>query len=113
MGNFSRISAEIINKNTGNRTIEIRIQGGINAANGIQTNFKVYPVQKVTGIRKPKREKSGSGQKNPQTAKAPVFSTILEKAVQENTPAECYTVTYDRQSRLQTYYYCQSREYTR
>lgn len=66
----------------------------------------------VTGIRKPKREKSGSGQQNPQTAKTPGFNGILEKTVQDNVPEECYTVTYDRQSRLQTYYYCQSREYT-
>ena len=28
------------------------------------------------------------------------------------SPEECYTVTYDRQSRLQTYYYRPSREYT-
>lgn len=67
----------------------------------------------VTGVRKPKREKSGSGMQNPHSARTPGFNSILEKAVQENAPEECYTVTYDRQSRLQTYYYRQSREYTR
>ena len=67
----------------------------------------------VTGVRKPKREKDGSGHQNPQTAKTPVFNSVLQKAVQENAPEECYTVTYDRQSRLQTYYYRPSREYTR
>lgn len=67
----------------------------------------------VTGVRKPKREKSGSGQQNHQAARSSGFNGILEKAVRENIPEECYTVTYDRQSRLQTYYYRQSREYTR
>lgn len=106
-------SAEISIKKIENGTVEICIQGGINAANGLQTNFKVYPIQMVTSVQKPKREKNGSGQQNPQTAKTPGFSSILEKAVRENTPEECYTVTYDRQSHLQTYYYRQSREYTR
>lgn len=66
----------------------------------------------VTGVSKPKQEKKGSGQQNPKAAKPSSFDIVLGKAYREQDPEECYTVTYDRQSRLQTYYYRQSREYT-
>lgn len=67
----------------------------------------------VIGAPKAGRERHGSGQQNAQARKTPSFNAILEKAVPENAPEECYTVTYDRKSQLQTYYYRQSREYTR
>lgn len=66
----------------------------------------------VTGVSKPKREKEGSGQRQSQTSHTSSLTATLEKAAQASVPEECYTVTYDRRSRLQTYYYCQSREYT-
>ncbi len=66
----------------------------------------------VTGVSKPKREREGSGQRQPQASHTSSFTATLEKAAQTSVPEECYTVTYDRRSRLQTYYYCQSREYT-
>ena len=107
---FQRIRRN--NKWKNNGTIEIRIQGGIKGANGIQTNFKVYPVQMVTRIGRPKSENGGSGRHNSQPARTPAFGSVLEKKAAETVPEECYTVTYDRRSRLQTYYYRQSREYT-
>ncbi|MCI9336690.1 MAG: hypothetical protein HFH93_03950 [Lachnospiraceae bacterium] len=61
---------------------------------------------------KPKRENRGSGQRNPQPPKPAALNADLRKAASENCPQECYTVTYDRQSRLQTYSYRQSKEYT-
>ena len=66
----------------------------------------------VSGAGKLKRDRKGSGQQDPQTSRPDSFQTTRGKATAENCPEECYTVTYDRQSRLQTYYYCQSREYT-
>lgn len=66
----------------------------------------------VAGVPKPRREKSGSGQREPHPYKPAAIGIALDKAVSDNGPEECYTVTYDRQSRLQTYYYRQSREYT-
>lgn len=72
----------------------------------------MYPVQMVSGVSKPKRDKSGSRQQQSQPSSSSAFAAALEKTAQQNCPEECYTVTYDRRSRLQTYYYCQSKEYT-
>lgn len=72
----------------------------------------MYPIQMVSGASKPRREREGSGQRQPQTSQVSPFTATLEKAAQASEPTECYTVTYDRRSRLQTYYYCPSREYT-
>lgn len=106
-----KYSADIIGRNTIG-TVEICIQGGINAANGIRSSFRVYPIQMVVRSSKPKRDDKGSGQQEPRNAKPVSFDAALEKVQTQDCPEECYTVTYDRQSHLQTYYYCQSREYT-
>lgn len=78
----------------------------------MQIIFKVYPVQMVSGVSKPKREKGGSRQHKPQTGKSPSFGALLERALEDNCGEECCSVTYDSKSRLQTYYYHPSREYT-
>ena len=83
-------------------TIEIYIQGGIDAANGIQSYFKVYPVQMVSAVDKLKRDRKGSGQQDPQTSRPASFQTTRDKTTAEKSPEECYTLTNDRQSRLQT-----------
>jgi hypothetical protein len=59
-----------------------------------------------------KRDNKDSGRQESKNAKPVSFEETLEKAQPQNCPEECYTVTYDRQSHLRTYYYCQSREYT-
>jgi hypothetical protein len=66
----------------------------------------------VSGVSKPKREKRGSGQQQSRSSCSHVFAATLERAAGQDAPKECYTVTYDRSSRLQTYYYRQSKEYT-
>lgn len=93
-------------------TVEIRIQGGINAANGFQSSFKVYPVQMISRMPKLKRENGQPGQQQSRSSKPVTFDTVLEKAVAKEQPVDCYTVTYNKNSQLQTYYYSQSREYT-
>ena len=97
---------------TNNDTVEKRIQGGINAANGVQSSFKVYPVQMVTKTPKLKRENEHSKQQRGQTGTPISFDTVLEKKIEKECPADCYVVTYNVKSQLQTYYYHQSREYT-
>ncbi|WP_251208737.1 hypothetical protein [Acetatifactor aquisgranensis] len=72
----------------------------------------MYPVQMVSGVSKPRREHEGSRQRDSRSSKPAAFSAILEETAPENCPSECYIVTYDRQSRLRTYSYQQSREYT-
>lgn len=66
----------------------------------------------VVSASKLTRDNKGSGKQESRNTKPVSFDAMLEKAEAKNCPEECYTVTYDRQSRLQTYYYCQSREYT-
>lgn len=93
-------------------TIEIRIQGGINAENGFQSIFKVYPVQTITQMPKLRRENRQTGQRQRQQPKNVSFGNVLEEKIGNQCPAECYVVTYNGKSQLQTYYYLQSKEYT-
>ena len=70
----------------------------------------VYPVQMVAKTTKLKRENGRSGQQR-SGSNTSAFRLLLEKAVSEECPAECYVVTYNADMQLQTYNYC-SREYT-
>ncbi len=93
-------------------TVEIHIQGGINAANGIQSYFKVYPIQMVYAVSKVKREKRDSGRRNARPSSSRPFAAILQTAVEEHCAEEICSVTYDRQSLIRTYDFLQTREYT-
>jgi len=93
-------------------TVEKRIQGGINAVNGFQSSFKVYPVQMVSRISKLKKENGQSGQQHSKPPKPAALDTLLKSPVAKAQTVDCYTVTYNRESQIQTYYYSQSREYT-
>lgn len=66
----------------------------------------------VASMPKLKRENRGSGQQRPRSSESTFFGILLQTAADDNCPEDCYTVTYDRQSRIQTYYYHRSREYT-
>ncbi len=92
-------------------TVEICSQGGINAANGY-SDFRVYRVQMVSQTPKTKRENSNSQQRDPSSSRSASFAMTLERALDERPPIGCHTVTYDADSRLQTFFYQPSREYT-
>lgn len=79
--------------------------------NGFLSNFMVYPVQMVSRPSKLKRENGRSGQGRPDSSNTSSFRQLLETAVSENCPPECYVVTYNANCQLQTYSY-RSREYT-
>lgn len=80
--------------------------------NGVEGIFKVYPVQMVEKKSKLKRENGRRGQQRRDSSGFSSFDEFLEIAKEEATPAECYTVTYTADRRLQTYSYRVSREYT-
>ena len=103
-------AADIYNKT--HVTVEIYIQGGIDAANGIQSYFKVYPVQMVYAVSKTKREKRDSGRRNSGSPSHRSFAAILQTAAEEHCSEEASCVTYDRQSLIHTYAFRQTREYT-
>lgn len=81
-------------------------------ANGFQSEFKVYPVQMVAMVSKPSRESGKQSKKRFNAQKNNLFDTVLNNAMENKAPADCYTVTYNADSQLQTYFYRQSREYT-
>lgn len=74
-------------------------------------DLKVYPVQVVSGIFRTRRENSSSKQRQSGSPKAAVFTEVLNKAVAEKEPMECYTVTYDVKGELKKYHYQPTREY--
>ena len=79
--------------------------------NGVEGIFKVYPVQMVDKKSKLKRE-NGRGGYHRRYSSNISFNEYLAIAEEEAAPAECYTVTYTADRRLQTYSYHVSREYT-
>lgn len=82
---------------------------GIDIESGMY-DLKVYPVQIVSGIFRTKRENGSSRRRQPGSSKA-VFTEVLDKAVAENEPMECYTVTYGVNGELKKYHYQPTREY--
>ena len=72
----------------------------------------MYPVQMITKMPKLRRENGQPGQQQRRQSKAVSFGNVLEEKIGNSSPAECYVVTYNGKSQLQTYYYHQSKEYT-
>lgn len=79
--------------------------------NGVEGIFRVYPVQMVNKKSKLKRENGRNGHHRRDSSDTS-FNKFLEIAKEEAAPAECHTVTYTADRRLQTYSYHVSREYT-
>ena len=80
--------------------------------NGVEGIFKVYPVQMVDKKSKLKRENGRGGHHRRDSSSFSSFDEFLEIAKEEAAPAECYTVTYTADRRLQTYSYRVTRDYT-
>ena len=80
--------------------------------NGVEGIFKVYPVQMVTKKSKLKRENERGGYKRRNPSRSSSFNELLESISEVSAPAECHTVTYTADRRLQTYSYRVTREYT-
>nr|WP_296485866.1 hypothetical protein [uncultured Acetatifactor sp.] len=59
-------------------------------------------------LKKEKRDSEHQEQKRSQKA---FFNVLLDKVEETKVPDDCYTVTYDRNSRLQTFQY-HRKEYT-
>lgn len=79
---------------------------------GVEGILRVYPVQMVDKKSKLKRENGRRGHHRQSSSSFSSFGKFLEIAKEDAAPAECYTVTYTADRRLQTYSYRVSREYT-
>lgn len=66
----------------------------------------------ITKMPKLRRENEQSKQQHNPAGKPVSFGTVLEEKTGNECPADCYIVTYNVKSQLQTYYFHQSREYT-
>lgn len=91
----------------------VRIQGGINAANGVNAVFMVESVMAVVKPGKIRRERnSSSGSGNKRDGENALFSEIMNSAVQAQTEAPTqYTATvYGRDMKLSSMQY-KTREY--
>ncbi|MCI9144368.1 MAG: hypothetical protein HFH87_17405 [Lachnospiraceae bacterium] len=58
-----------------------------------------------------KKEKRESEPQESRKSSNSFFHILLDKAAETEAPDDCYTVTYDRNSRLQTFQY-RRKEYT-
>lgn len=94
-------------------TIEIRIQGGISAANGITGIFMVHSVEAVSSVDKVRRDADRARDFQSKSKQNSLFSQILNQKTEDlqKDSMECHTVTYGQDSKLRTFLY-QSREYS-
>lgn len=72
----------------------------------------MYPVQVVPRAPRTRRENGSFGQRQPKAPQTIAFTEVLEEAIAENQPMDCYTVTYNANKALQTFFYQPTREYT-
>jgi hypothetical protein len=100
-------------------TIEIHIQGGIKAINGMNAVFMVESVMAVSSPAKPRREKKGQDDFENNSGKGSSFSEILSalKSSQVETspstnqaPSEYRSTLYGRDMMLSCMHY-RTREY--
>lgn len=80
--------------------------------NGFESSFKVFPVQMVAKVSKASRENGRQKQRQSNSSKNSLFDSFLNRPIESESSAEGYTVTYNADRQLQTYYYRQSKEYT-
>ncbi len=110
---FSPFCRYIYHRSTINGTVEINIQGGINAAavKGITPIFKVTSISIIPQSRNG-REKSAADY-TPEVKKADSFATVLEKETQKDAYASlnCHTTTYGSNCKMTNFFY-QTKEYT-
>jgi len=66
----------------------------------------------VARMSKLKREHHGAGQQQQDSSASPSFGVTLNKTAVKKDSEENCVVTYNAKRQLQTFYYCQSREYT-
>ena len=95
-------------------TVEIHIQGGIDAARAMTSIFMVHSVVAINGVRKVTRDlyKDENSSQKSETEKSRTFSDILQQEVdvRRKDSLDCRTVTYGMDKRLHSFEYL-AREY--
>lgn len=88
------------------------VQGGIIAANGIFSDSRVYPVQTISNTKGVKRDGTNAGYQGNSQQGNRYYDMKVNVETTHMAPEDCYTVTYNNNSQLQTFYYCPCHEYT-
>lgn len=60
-----------------------------------------------------RQDSSHSNQNGTESTGPATFAGELKKVIDKGTPGDCYTVTYNSNMKLQSFYYAEQREYTR
>mgnify|MGYP001521576697 len=89
-----------------------KVQGGIIAVNGVISNSKVYPVQTISNLKGIGRDNTSAEHKSGEKPHSQTMNMKIAFEAYNNAPADCYTVTYNNKSQLQSFYYCPHHEYT-
>lgn len=92
--------------------LKYAFRGGIDAVNEFQV-FKVTPIQTVPIINNMRQDNRHGNQKGTESTEPVTFAGELKKVMDQGTPSDCYTVTYNRGMKLQSFFYTEQREYSR
>lgn len=88
------------------------VQGGIIAANGFFSDSRVYPVQTISTTKNINRDSTSAGSNSHKQSDKQMYNMKVDVNTDNTAPEDCYTVTYNNNRQLQTFYYCPQHEYT-
>lgn len=75
-------------------------------------NSKVYPVQTISNLKGVGQDNTSAEHGNNGQSHRQTITIRVNPETYADAPADCYTVTYNRNSQLQAFYYCPRHEYT-
>ena len=72
----------------------------------------MYPVQTISKSKGVKRDGTNGGYKDNRQHDNGYYGMYVSVEANNMAPEDCYTVTYNSNSQIQTFYYCPRHEYT-
>ncbi|MFG6326389.1 MAG: hypothetical protein K1W00_06030 [Lachnospiraceae bacterium] len=60
-----------------------------------------------------RQDNSHSNQRGAESTEPVTFAGKLKKVMEQNTPSDCYTVTYNKGMKLQSFFYSEQRDYSK
>ena len=74
--------------------------------------MELLAIQKCTLSRPSVRDNTSAEHKSGEKPHSQTMNMKIAFEAYNNAPADCYTVTYNNKSQLQSFYYCPHHEYT-
>ena len=72
----------------------------------------MYPVQTISNLQGIGRDNTSAVHISGEKPHSQTMNMKIAFEAYNNAPADCYTVTYNNKSQLQSFYYCPHHEYT-